>query len=230
MPEKPVYVQLVEQIEELTRQGDLRPGDQLLPERELAEKFGVSRTSVRKALAILDGMGIIEVTPRHGAYVRRRYLEDAAEPLTQALFQEREQVGHLFEVRQIIETQAVRLAARRRDESDLQCLRELNRQFELDLRRKDLGSQSNTQFHLCIVKAAKNPILTEIMSTVLVATIEIFAFARRRSLSQVSNLLQFVTEHEQIIDAIAHQDPDLAASLMAMHIDDARKRIESETA
>lgn len=225
-PEKPVYIQVVEWLEDLIKRGELQPGDQLLAERELAETLGVSRTSVRKALAKLDGMGIIEVTPRDGAYVRRRSLEEAAEPLTQVLFQERQQVAHLFEVRQLIETQAVRLAALRRDEADLQRLRELNRQFEAGLRHGDLASQTNTEFHLSIVKAAKNPVLTEIMSTVLTATIEVYAAARRQTLLQAPNLLRFVEEHEQIIKAIAAQDAELAAALIARHIDDARRRIE----
>jgi GntR family transcriptional repressor for pyruvate dehydrogenase complex len=227
-PPKPVYVQVVEQIQELIKNGHLSPGDQLLPERELAETLGVSRTSVRKALATMDGMGIIAVTPRDGAYVRRRCLEDAAEPLTQMLFQEREHVRHLFEVRQIIETQAARLAALRRDEADLACLHNLNRRFEADMLARNLTSPSNTEFHLCIVRAAKNPVLTQIMSTVLEATIEVYAAARTRTLSRAPNLLQFVTEHEQIVQAIARRDPNEAAAALARHIDDARRRIEGE--
>ena len=63
---KLLYVQVVEQIRHLIKQGELAPGDQLLPERELAEMLKVSRTSVRQALAVLEGMGIIEITPRDG--------------------------------------------------------------------------------------------------------------------------------------------------------------------
>jgi GntR family transcriptional repressor for pyruvate dehydrogenase complex len=117
-PPKPLHVQVVERIQQLIKNGELAPGDQLLPERELAEKLGVSRTSIRKAIAKLEGMGIIAVTPRDGAYVRRQSLEGAVEPLAQILFQEREKVAHQFEVRQMIETQAARWAALRREEAD----------------------------------------------------------------------------------------------------------------
>jgi len=165
--QKPVYVQVANQIQQLIKDGELVPGDQLLPERELAEQIGVSRTSVRQSLAVLDGMGVIEITPRDGAYVRRKNLEDAVKPLTHVLFQERNQVCHLFEVRQIIENQAVLLAAMRRDAVDLQRLRNLNRQFEADLMNGDYAFEANTKFHLAIVGAAKNPILTEIMCTLL---------------------------------------------------------------
>jgi GntR family transcriptional repressor for pyruvate dehydrogenase complex len=223
---KPLHAQVVEQIQQLIKNGELNPGDQLLPERELAEKLGVSRTSVRKAVARLEGMGIIAVTPRDGAYVRRRSLEDAVEPLTQILFQEREKVTHQFEVRQMLETQAVRWAAQRRDEADLQVLRELNQQFEAGLRRGEVAFEANARFHIAIVKAAKNPILTEISVALLTAAMEVYASARRRSFLDAPDSLRFVTEHEQIIQAITQQEPDLAAKLMAKHIDDARHRIE----
>lgn len=227
---KPVYIQVEEQIRKLIREGDLVPGDQLLPERELAEMFGVSRTSVRQALAILDGMGVVEITPRDGAYVRRQSLEEAVVPLTQVLFQERDQVSYLFEVREIIETQAVRLAAFRRDEADIRRLRELNGQYELDLRKGDLAFEANTNFHIGIVESAKNPLLSEIMSTLLKATMQVYAVARHRSLSNLHNLLRFVNEHEQIIDAIEGQDSNLAASLLVKHINDARERVRGQVA
>lgn len=223
--QKPVYLQVEERIRQLIKEGELAPGDQLLPERELAEKFGVSRTSVRQALALLDGMGVIEITPRDGAYVRRQSLEEAVEPLAQVLFQARDQVDHLFEVRQIIETQAARLAALRRAEADLQRLRELNRQYEAGLRGGDLALEANIHFHLGIVETAKNPLLSTIMCTLLTAAIEVYAAARHRSLSNVANLLRFVNEHEQIIEAIAQQDPDLTAGLLTKHITDARQRV-----
>lgn len=224
--QKPLYIQVVEQIRQLIKQGELAPGDQLLPERELAEMLKVSRTSVRQALAVLEGMGIIEITPRDGAYVRQRSLDGALEPLTQALFQEREQVVHMFEVRQIIETQAACLAAERRTEDDLRYLRELNKQFADELHHRNMAFDSNMRFHLGIVEAAKNPLLIEIMGTILTATVEVYAKAREQGLATASNWAKFVAEHEQIIEAIAQRDPILASGLITAHIDSSRKRVE----
>jgi GntR family transcriptional repressor for pyruvate dehydrogenase complex len=225
---KPVYIRVEEQIRQMIKEGQLAPGDQLLPERELAETLGVSRTSIRQALAVLDGRGVIEITPRDGAYVRRQSLKDTVEPLTQILFQERSQVSDLFEVREIIETQAVRLVALRRDEADLERLRRLNREYERDLRHGDLAFEANSRFHCAIVETAKNPLLTEIMGTLLTATMEVYISARHRSLSVAPNLVRFVNEHEQIIEAVAQQNPDLAADLLAGHINAARERVREE--
>jgi GntR family transcriptional repressor for pyruvate dehydrogenase complex len=224
--QKPLYSQVVEHIRQSIRTGELAPGDQLLPERELAEKLEVSRTSVRHALAVLEGMGIIEISPRDGAYVRQRSLGEAVEPLTRALFQKREQVAHLFEVRRIIEIEAACLAAERRTEADLEHLRELNRQFEADLYHQDRAFDANMQFHQAIVETARNPLLTEIMGTILTATVEVYAIARQESLASAGNLAKFVNEHEQIINAIAQQNRELVTILLSKHIDDARRRVE----
>lgn len=225
--QQPLYNQVVEQIRQLIREGVLAPGDQLLPERELAERLGVSRTSVRQGLAILEGMGVVEINPRDGAYVRQPSLEGTVESLTQVLYQEREQVSHLFEVRQIIETQAARLAAERRTEADLQRLRRLNQRFAAGLQQGDLAFEANRAFHLGIVETAKNPLLSEIMGAILTATVEVYATARRQSLANTPNLAKFINEHAQIIEAIDQQNPDLAAGLLAKHIDDACKRVET---
>lgn len=224
--QKPRYAQVVEQIQHSIKSGELGPGDQLLPERELGETLGVSRTSVRQALGILEGMGIIKVTPRNGAYVRQPNFADAIESLAQALYFERDQVTHLFEVRQIIETQTAVLAAQRRNEDDIRRLRKLNRQYETDLQRGDLAFEANKNFHIGLVETAKNPLLIGITTTILVATMEVYVSARHQSLSEKRDLSLFVAEHEQIIEAIAQQDPALTGQLVTNHINAARTRVE----
>ncbi|MDH3674270.1 MAG: FCD domain-containing protein, partial [Anaerolineae bacterium] len=148
------------------------------------------------------------------------------EPLTQVLYQEREQVAHLFEVRRIIETQAACLAAERCTAADAQRLRTLNREFEQGLHDRDLAYDANMRFHLGIVETAKNPILTEILGPLLTATVEVYATAREQSLSSTSNLARFVLEHEEIVEAIAHKETELSADLLAAHIDGAQRRVE----
>jgi GntR family transcriptional repressor for pyruvate dehydrogenase complex len=224
--QKSVYIQVVDQIQASIKTGQLVPGDQLLPERELAEQFGVSRPSVRQALAVLDNLGMVEITPRDGAYIRRPGLEKAVEPLTQALFWEREQVAHLFEMRLLIETQAGSLAALRRDEADLKRLREINQRFARELDHDDRAYQANREFHTAIVETAKNPLLTEVMTPILMATMEVYISARAQSLPKSRSLARFVVEHEQIIEALARQATAEVGRLIAAHIDDARSRVQ----
>ncbi|MFN8455252.1 MAG: FCD domain-containing protein [Anaerolineae bacterium] len=77
--------------------------------------------------------------------------------MAQTLFQEREQIFHQFEVRQIIESQAARLAALRRSETDLGRLREFNRQFEADLRQEVAALKRTPSFILPSSKPPKIP-------------------------------------------------------------------------
>ena len=226
--EQPVAAKVAAHIQRLIKSGELSPGDQLLPERQLAEKLGISRTSVREALAVLAGMGIVDISPRDGAYIRRRSLEDALEPLAQILFREQQSIMHMFEVRQIIETQAVRLAALRRDEGDLRRLDQLRRQVEEDVRGNAPSDESDTLFHVGIIEAAKNPLLSSITSSLIAAMMEVYGPARQRILSNPIEAPRFLSEHQSILKAIATKDPERAARLMAQHIDHARVRVEAE--
>ena len=112
---KPVYLVIVDQIRNMIKQDELLPGDQLLSERELCQQFNVSRTSVRKALAVLSGMGLIDVTPRGGAFVIEAGSRQAIASRGQRVSRNRHQAAKIYEVRRLIEVQAARLAALRRD-------------------------------------------------------------------------------------------------------------------
>lgn len=225
---RPVYAKIVETIQELVRSGELAPGDQLLPERQLAEKLGVSRSSVRAALAILAGMGVIEISPRDGAYVRKREWADAVGPLAQVMFQERMNVYHLLEVRQIVETQAVRLAAQRADATDVERLRELSRRVAEDIRLRREADESDTKFHLGLVEAAKNPLLLEVMEALVIPMTELYGPTRRRMLSDPAVAPRFAEEHERIIDAIEAGDADAASRIVEQHIQRAVRHVDAE--
>ncbi|MBC8075746.1 MAG: FadR family transcriptional regulator [Chloroflexales bacterium] len=225
---QPVYTQVADQIQQLIKAGTLAPGDQLLPERQLAELLQVSRPSVREALALLVGKGVIAVSPRDGAYIRRTRLEDMVEPLALAMLQERQQIHHLFEVRQVIETQAAHLAAQRRDIDDIRRLRLLGQRVATDVQSGSPADATDTLFHVGIVETAKNPLLTNVMGTLIVAMMEVYSPARRRILADPTDAPTFLQEHEQIIDAIAAQDPDRAAHMVTQHLAHAQRRLEAE--
>lgn len=225
--QQPVSAQVVEQIRQLIKSGELSPGDQLLPERQLAEKLGIGRSSVREALAVLAGMGIVDISPRDGAYIRRRSLEDALEPLAQILFREQQSIMHMFEVRQIIETQAVRLAALRRDEDDIERLTSLAQSVETDVRDGGKSDESDTLFHVGVVETAKNPLLSSVIAALVTVMMEVYSPARQRILSNPIEAHGFLSEHRLIVNAIAEGNADEAARWMAQHIDHARERVEA---
>ena len=226
---EPVYTTIVNHISHLIKQGELQPGDQLLSERELCEQFDVSRTSVRKALAVLAGMGFVDVTPRDGAYVQQPGTRQAIDSMAQIVAKNRHQAGHLYEVRRLIEVQAARLAALRRDESDIAILWTLYRQTEENIRRGERMHEADMTFHIGIAQAAKNPFFGELMTVLISAFMEIFdsVWTNTGAAEEAQLFEHFIEQHRLIVEKIVDQDADAAALYMTQHIEDSRKRVET---
>ena len=227
--EEPVYTAVVEHVTALIKQGDLKPGDSLLSERELCERFNVSRTSVRKALAILSGMGLVEVTPRSGARVAQASSQQAIDSLSQMIARNRYQAVHLYEVRRLIEVQAARLAAIRREEADVIKLRELDKLIKDSLQNPEVLHQADMRLHVGIAESTKNPFFAELMSVLIAAYMEIFnvVWATWGSAEEEQALFaHYFQQHGMIVEAIADKDPEAAAVYMTQHIDDSRKQYE----
>ncbi len=227
--QQPVYLAVVDYVTNLIKQGDLQPGDPLISERELCEQFGVSRTSVRKALAILSGMGLVEVTPRSGARVAQMNAQPAINSLSQMIARNRYQAVHLYEVRRLIEVQAARLAAMRRDEADVIKLREQHNIIKNSLQNPQVLHQADMRLHVGIAESAKNPFFGELMSVLIAAYMEIFnvVWSPWGSPEEEQALFaHYIQQHSLIVEAIAEKDPEAAAAYMTQHIDDSRKQYE----
>src|ERR687891_891705 len=98
-----IYEEIVRQIRQMISEGRLKSGDQLPPERDLAEKFVVSRTSVREALRALESVGLIEIRPGEGTFVREVSVDALVEPLALVLLSQRAMIEELFEARRLLE-------------------------------------------------------------------------------------------------------------------------------
>src|SRR5438270_7377058 len=108
-----IYEHIVEQIHALIREGRWAPGDQIPPERELAERFRVSRTSVREALRALEMQGVIESRQGGGTFVRTADTEALVPPLAAAILRGQRELAEVLEVRELIEPGIARGAASR---------------------------------------------------------------------------------------------------------------------
>ncbi len=227
--EQPVYIAVVDHIADEIRQGNLQPGDALLSERELCELFNLSRTSIRKALAILSGMGLVEVTPRSGARVALLSDQMAIDSLSHIITRNRYQSASLYEVRRLIEVQAARLAAVRRDEADVIRLRNLHEKIKSSLASPETLHRCDMNLHIGITESTKNPFFGELMGVLITAYMEIFnvVWAPWGSPEEEQALFtHYFQQHEMIIEAIAEKDPEAAAAYMTQHIDDSRRQYE----
>lgn len=208
-----LYEQVVERLREHIDVEGLQPGDRLLSEREMAERLGVSRTSVRQALTALDVMGLVEI--RHGGGIFLRHPPEAVlPPLADALADEHAQLPAVMEVRQAIEAQTARLAAQRRTVEDLAALTAaLGAMGEAIDAGRD-PAEADSRFHDGIVAAARNPLLAGLWEQMAGPV----AKTRRASLARPGRAPASLAAHRRIFDAIAAGDADAAAAAMLDHL------------
>jgi len=208
-----LYEQVADRLRAHIDVEGLKPGDRLLSERDLAERLGVSRTSVRQALTALEVTGIVEI--RHGGGVFITEPPETVLPLLAgALADEHEQLPAVMEVRQAIEAQTARLAAQRRVEDDIAVLDLALRRMQEANRAKEDPADADREFHDRIVAAAGNPLL-QMLWDQLSASVD---KTRRASLARPGRPQASLKAHRRIRDAIAAGDPDAAAKAMLDHL------------
>jgi GntR family transcriptional regulator, transcriptional repressor for pyruvate dehydrogenase complex len=208
-----LYEEVVERLRELIDVQGLKPGDRLMSERDLAERLGVSRTSVRQALTALEVMGLVRI--RHGGGVFLARPQHAVLPsLASELVDRYEQLPAVIEVREAIETQTSRLAARRREAADLQAMRAALERMEAAIESGDEPADADAEFHTAIVRAARNPLLSRLWAELA----EPIDQTRRASLARPGRPPRSLAAHRAILDAIERKDEDGAAASMREHL------------
>ncbi len=211
-----LYEHVVEQIQNLIKDGSLAPGDQLLPERQLAEKLEVSRSAVREALSALARMGLIEISPGSGAFVKKASIDNIIEPLASIMLRETKNVFHLLEARRILETGIVRIAALRANSTDLFIIRDAVMDIRQDVEFPKDPDEADLDFHTAIANATGNPILISMMTMIAGMLREAYGPSRKKLICRGKNI--WYEHHLEIYNAINRKDPDKAALAMDSHI------------
>ena len=208
-----LYQGIVEQIEGLLERGDIRPGDQLPPERQLADQFQVSRASVREALRTLELLGIVETRPGGGTFVRQTMPDDLARPLT-SLMARGHTVADVIELRGLIEPALAALAAERVTAAQLAELKEIFAEQERKVSDAEPWAEEDTRFHEAIGHAARNELLTTMLGVVW----DVLRESRERWLQTNQRAHASLDAHRRILAALSAHDPDAARRAAADHI------------
>ena len=209
-----VYEEVVAQLERLILDGALRPGDKLPPERELAERFDVSRSAVREAIRALELKGFAEPRPGEGTLVRIPTIDSLLSPLASLLSQKHDLVSELLEVREMIEPAVAARAARNAGPEDLARLEGiLNRQKE-KVSRQELAIEEDSEFHYTIARATKNSVILKVLDMMM----DILRESRERSLQVEGRREKSLAGHRRIFNAIKRRDPEAAEAAMRQHL------------
>src|SRR3954451_9082491 len=216
-----IYEHIVDQIHALIREGRWAPGDQIPPERELAERFRVSRTSVREALRALEMQGIIESRQGGGTFVRSADTEALVPPLAAAILRGRQELAEVLEVRELIEPGIARGAAARATAehiAELESLLEKQRQCIAEGRS---FVDEDTAFHYTLARAADNHILLRLHNLIL----DLLRESRQSYLHVPDRPQLSLRGHEAILNAIKANDPQAAYNASLEHITEVKEGI-----
>lgn len=159
-----LHESIVAQIQRGIERGELKPGDQLPPERALAEQLQVSRASVREALRSLEPLGVTESRPGGGTFIRQVSPDDLLRPL--AALTKAHDLREILEVREILEPSLAALAAERATADDIVELHRILRQQEAKLAAGESYVEEDTQFHYTVARAAKNALVLRMLHVI----------------------------------------------------------------
>jgi GntR family transcriptional repressor for pyruvate dehydrogenase complex len=215
-----LYEQIVQQIEDSVTRGDLKPGDQLPAERELAQQFRVSRTAVREAVKTLREKGLVEAYPGRGTFITRVISHSIGQTLDRMMkIGEPEGTAHLIVVREILEPEIAALAAASADEEDIESMREAI--VLMDARRQEPEAfiEADLDFHLALAEAAANPLILSLIDSI----VGVLREQRLRTFHVEGGPERGQYHHKRILEAVEHRDSQGAREAMRAHLRQVRE-------
>lgn len=212
-----IYEQIMEQIKILIANGTLKKGDKLPSERDLAEKFQVSRTSVREAFRALQVRGLISSKQGGGNYISDDVDDALIETLSIMFMLRQSQPKEILELRSTLETGIAELAAKKIEKNELNILHSIIRKME-QCKNAEKDSILDRQFHHTLATASKNSFILCIWKSAFYIIDSFIAKARESILIHEENKKVLLTQHKQIFDAIKNKNPIEASDAMNTHL------------
>lgn len=210
-----VTQEAIDKIKTMIVSGDIRPGDRLPKEADLAEQLGLSRNSLREAVRALTLIRILETRQGDGTYVTSLEPSMLLETMTfVADFHQDASLLHVFQVRRILESAATSLAAQQVTDAELELLAELVDGMDA-CEGVEAFVENDLAFHRTIAVASRNPVLASILESFSSRTSRARVW---RGMTQAGAIEQTKLEHRAIYDALRHHRPDLAGGLAIAHI------------
>lgn len=213
IPRSPLYERVIDRLRAFIDSADLQPGDRLMSERELAERLGVSRTSVRQALTALRAQGMVEIRHGDGVYLLRSP-GDLIPNLAAEIAGSEVDHAMIWEVREGIEVEAARVAAARRREDDLVAMRAALAAMADSVREGGDGIAGDRAFHAAVATASHNPLLRELVAQLSEAIDRTSA----ASLTVAGRPPISLEAHHRILAAVEAGDGEEAAERMRDHV------------
>ncbi len=205
---------IISKIQHLINYKNLEPGDRLPPERTMAEKFGVSRRSLSKAIQKLEFYGLLKSKPQSGTYLANIGKLAMNGIIDNILELEEPDFKALTETRIGLELEIVQYSAKRRTQKNLEKIKIALDAFSEKILQGNDSLQEDILFHLEIAKASGNSALSTLMHLI---TPEIVGTYDRDRICEGDEALSEIKKHEDIYLAIKNRNSELAKEKMAIH-------------
>jgi GntR family transcriptional repressor for pyruvate dehydrogenase complex len=219
-----VFERVAVQIEQRILDGELRSGDRLPTERDLAEQFQVSRTAVREALKILAQKGLVDMRPGRGTIVIDGSQEAMQHSIGLVMKLKLGEVGgsnSLVEVREILEVEIAALAAARATETEISALREAVETMDDNLDDADAFIAADNRFHETLAQATQNTLIFILVNSI----VNLLSEQRKQIFETEGGPQRGQIHHKRILESVSRHDPETARAAMRAHLGQVRKDI-----
>jgi GntR family transcriptional repressor for pyruvate dehydrogenase complex len=215
-----LYERIVIQIEQRIEAGDLKVGDQLPSEHELAEQFAVSRTAVREAVKALRQKGLVEIRPGRGTFITNETSDTIRNSLGMLMkFGATKGSGNLVEVREILEPEIAALAATRITDETIAAMQDAANIMDTALDNVEVFIEADLDFHLALADGTQNPFIPILMDSI----IDLLREQRKRISLAKGGLERGQFHHKRILEAVTRRDPLAARQAMHDHLQQVRE-------
>lgn len=222
---KSISNQVLEGLLEMIRNGELPFNSQMPSESELVNLFGVSRAPIREALKVLEVSGVISSKQGGRSRINEVNLSDMLEKIRFEVIS-LDEILDLLEFRLHIESSAAGLAAERRNDNELNELKEMLTQFEEAYKNdSNPGLEVDFAFHNLIMCASHNQFFVDTQNNLSELYLKALEFSLTKNLGLEHKRKEVYIEHVKIVEAIERKDSRAASSAMILHLTNARNKL-----
>jgi GntR family transcriptional regulator, transcriptional repressor for pyruvate dehydrogenase complex len=215
---KKISDEIIEQFKRLLSNGELKPGDELPSERELAMSIGVSRPPLREALNALQAMGFVEIRPRSKIIVKSLTEKPFEVPLSLLIADDQEKFFELLDIRRAMESWAAFNAAKKATESDIERIEQIVARDQENLRENRDDAKTDADFHVAIALAAHNIVLSHLTASCYNILWSTQKMSREQIFMKKENKRHIAEQHMRIFRAIKSRNSDQASREARRHL------------
>jgi GntR family transcriptional repressor for pyruvate dehydrogenase complex len=222
---KKVYEYVIEQIQNMVMEGELKKGDKLPSERDLSEQLGVSRTSIREAFRALEIIGLLESRQGEGNFIKGKIESSFFEPLSVMFMLNKGKAKDVLELRMAIEIEAAVLAAARINDEECQELQQLMKSLKNAQNEKE-SAKIDKRIHYKIAEITGNCLIMNLLNAISTLIESFIVNAREKLLEEEERRFILINQHQKVCDALIERNPDKAGEKMREHLEFINEVIE----